>query len=245
MYFNIYLFEISSYYLFHSFFSLANCWNFETVIKSSSVANNKFHLFSCVRATHFNSKILRVTVFQYFILTDIWKFSLQNYRNPYFLTYLSSSESQIISNFASCRFHIHFPHVSGASYMPAVVWSSMADPSACHCRRVQKNHSPKACGSRRQLSCEEQKKHPFGIEASIGGRLLSYLLCFVSLLYMCRLHFFPPPNWVHCHLCNFRAADQKWSSMWNMDALCQAGACQLYLVCFSQYFRLVPPAKMS
>lgn len=72
-----------------------------------------------------------------------------------------------------------------------VVWSTMADPSACHCRHVQRNHSPKACGNQRHLSCEKQEKHPFGIEANIGDHFLSYSLCFFSLPYIFRLHFFP------------------------------------------------------
>lgn len=107
------------------------------------------------------ARFSRITVFQYFILTTIWKFSLQNYRNPYFLTCLTFSESQIISNFASCRFHMHFSHVSD------LVWSSMADPSACHCRHIQRNHSPKTCGSQRQLLAKNRKSIPLELKQTL------------------------------------------------------------------------------
>lgn len=43
----------------YSFFSLTNCWNYETVIKNAPVVNNKCHLFWGIYAIRINSNILQ------------------------------------------------------------------------------------------------------------------------------------------------------------------------------------------
>lgn len=54
-----FVWKLFSLLVSYSFFSLTNLWNYETVINNSSLVNNKFHLFLCICATRFNSKILQ------------------------------------------------------------------------------------------------------------------------------------------------------------------------------------------